>query len=691
MTNLVGLNLQKAWNTQELQRVNPAWLVVYEESAASIPELRAALPNVHICLRLFNDFEEPLKLAERGAGLARDYLRPGDCTVWANETNIEIPTLSVDRTIDLHRRFINRWREVGWPAALCSPALSPSAPNADLAPYREVFLACDYIGVHAYRGAEQHLDQADALWPRYRKLVTEFGTDHGDRAAYCRDFLMRLAGRSNYVGACWFLWDGEPMWNAWKARGTPVADVLAEFAKAPSDEGASSLEEPMPDNRVKQPLGEPSCLVAASMGALEIMSQRDVIEAVTPVYQEAVAAGLYANTSDVPAAILAIMRFVGERGVACEGGRAYGADPYRVPVAEMIDALRAGLRPFVWWYDPKAPDGSTHAVAATAVQGDQLITADQTGVLPSTTWAFPLDFARANGLGAFAFASHTVVEDQTEEPMPEPAPPATFGVEYDHFGEWRAAAIANGTDFTDAGAFQVHLVALGADPMDLHRWGFPRFAPVAPPPEPEPTPPPAPVVLDASNVDIGPAIASIADRYGLPPWALHGCLIAESGMNPRAERWADRSTRGRELTARIDRDPGDEAAYNELQRLMDDLKLRGVHYDCSWGYSQLIWSTAGGYGIGDGQYTLANLLDVRRQLFDRATSIDLGARHLALCYQRVRDELGDVGDEIETAINALIVYNSGSIQRPGSSYFQNYSGNVAAYKSAIRQARPLWD
>lgn len=685
----VGLNLQKVWDTGELQRVAPAWLVVYEESADRIPDLRFHLPNARFCLRLFNDFEEPLKLAERGERLARAYLRPGDCLVWANETNIEYPHLEVEETIDLHRRFINRWRELGWPAALCSPALSPSAPNSDLAPYREVLMACDYQGIHAYRGAEQHLDQADALWPRYRKLVTEFGVDSGDRAAYCRDFLTRLAGRPNYVGACWFLWDGEPMWDRWKARGTPVADVLAEFAKAPDNGGFSDPgEEPMPaDGRVQQPLGESSCLVAASMGALEIMSQRDVTEAVTPVYQEAVAAGLYANTSDVSAAILAIMRFVGERGVACEGGRVFGASPYRVPIAEMIDALRAGLRPFVFWYDPKAPDGSTHAVAATAVQGDQLITADQTGVLPSTTWAFPLDFARANGLGAFAFAIHNVVEDQAEEPMPEYQPE---GVETDEFGRWREAAKANRTDYTDAGAFVEHLKALGADYTDPHRYGFPRHAPVTPPPEPEPTPPPAPVVLDASNVDIGPAIASIADRYGLPPWALHGCLIAESGMNPRAERWADRSTRGRELTARIDRDPGDEAAYNELQRLMDDLKLRGQHFDCSWGYSQLIWSTAGGYGIGDGQYTLANLLDVRRQLFDRATSIDLGARHLALCYQRVRDELGDVGDEIETAINSLAVYNSGSVRRPNDSYWTVYAANVASYRRAIGQARSEW-
>ena len=120
-------------------------------------------------------------------------------------------------------------------------------------------------------------------------------------------------------------------------------------------------------------------------------------------------------------------------------------------------------------------------------------------------------------------------------------------------------------------------------------------------------------------------------------------LQAESGLNPYAERY-------------------------------------GVWPDVSFGYSQIIVATAAGYGVGDGSNTQANIAAVREALFDRATSIDLGARHLAGCWARAE------GYEPHD-LQALVAYNSGRPRLPDDPYWTEWAGNVRAYQSALEWAR----
>lgn len=296
----------------------------------------------------------------------------------------------------------------------------------------------------------------------------------------------------------------------------------------------------MPADRVVlQPLSEPACLIASSMATLEIMADRDVTESVTTTFHEAVGLGLYTpQTGNVDEAILAIMRWLGERGVAVEGGRVYGSNPYAIDTAAMVDALREGMRAFVFHYPLE--NGLTHAVCATAVIDDQLITADQFGFSGTKTWAVPLSFVLSKGLGAYAYALHTEKLDAPVElPEPEWTPE---GVVFDHFGVWREARKANHEDYTETADFLTHLQAIGADWTNPHSAGYPRHAPLdmtRPAPQPEP---PAP--------EPEPPHPQLVTRYGTVPLEVSDAIMIawpsnlwldaaelsylESGWNPRA-------------------------------------------------------------------------------------------------------------------------------------------------------------
>lgn len=157
------------------------------------------------------------------------------------------------------------------------------------------------------------------------------------------------------------------------------------------------------------------------------------------------------------------------------------------------------------------------------------------------------------------------------------------------------------------------------------------------------------MVLDTTGVDLYPLIQRAVRRYDVPTVAVLAMLIAESGLNPRAERW-------------------------------------GVHPDISFGLSQITIETAKGYGLGDG--TLATALSVRTALFNRATAVDLGTRHLAgnLAYVRERKPQ-QVGDAL--LLDALRVYNGGGGALDNPAWEARWAANVASYRVALRRAHEL--
>jgi hypothetical protein len=179
-------------------------------------------------------------------------------------------------------------------------------------------------------------------------------------------------------------------------------------------------------------------------------------------------------------------------------------------------------------------------------------------------------------------------------------------------------------------------------------------------------------VLDAEGVDIGPLLQDAALDNGVPLEGLLALVKAESELAPRGERWGSWSRAYvQDLIARQD--------YGKLANVIFDAKP-----DISFGLSQVTVGLAGSYGVGDGTWSVYNVLDVREALFDRKTSIDVGARHYAGCLARAPQVAG-----YDPLFVGLVLYNSGSWKEPGSWYWTEYAGNIARYVSALEWARGL--
>jgi len=170
-------------------------------------------------------------------------------------------------------------------------------------------------------------------------------------------------------------------------------------------------------------------------------------------------------------------------------------------------------------------------------------------------------------------------------------------------------------------------------------------------------------------------VEDCARKYDLPLRVMVAMPGAESGLSPFAERWGGRTDEAKALLDAVQ--AGDEGARAILEQI-----IRQAGYDVSFGFTQLIAATAGGYGIGDGSYSVENLLAIRTLLFDRAASIDLGARHLRSACDAVLDWKGDYTD-----LEALAYYNAGGYSFEAS-YWNDAAtaANVANYRSWLEFA-----
>lgn len=143
-----------------------------------------------------------------------------------------------------------------------------------------------------------------------------------------------------------------------------------------------------------------------------------------------------------------------------------------------------------------------------------------------------------------------------------------------------------------------------------------------------------------TGFDLGPLIQDAAERHGCPVVGLLACLKAESGLDPRAERW-------------------------------------GTWPDVSFGLGQ---QTAAYAPVGDGTSSPENLERVKAWLFDRRNAIETAAVHLSIDYAVARG----CGDG--SLLGGLVVYNYGGWPGRDSSYWREYAGNVANYRAAIEWA-----
>jgi cell wall-associated NlpC family hydrolase len=156
-------------------------------------------------------------------------------------------------------------------------------------------------------------------------------------------------------------------------------------------------------------------------------------------------------------------------------------------------------------------------------------------------------------------------------------------------------------------------------------------------------------ILNTDRQDIRHMLQAAAETAGIPLEFALTCAIAESGLNPRAERY-------------------------------------GAWPDISFGYGQQIVLY---HYLGDRSSTPANIAAVRDSVFaDPQGNLNDMCIRLASCLQRVQGvDLSPVnGDPL---IGALVVYNAGSWKPAGDPWWNAWAGNVRNYQAAQVKARGM--
>jgi hypothetical protein len=170
-------------------------------------------------------------------------------------------------------------------------------------------------------------------------------------------------------------------------------------------------------------------------------------------------------------------------------------------------------------------------------------------------------------------------------------------------------------------------------------------------------------VINTRSEDIAPIINLAAKQCGLDPVHLLALLIAESGLNPLAERW------GREtLAAKAAIERGDWALLMAI--------ISRAWPDISFGYSQRIVMF---HEDGDRSPSINNVLAVRARVFGNpAADINAAGSRLAGCFGHMTCD-GSI-------LSALTVYNAGTDRRNDPAWWALWKGNIASYERALEQA-----
>ncbi len=178
--------------------------------------------------------------------------------------------------------------------------------------------------------------------------------------------------------------------------------------------------------------------------------------------------------------------------------------------------------------------------------------------------------------------------------------------------------------------------------------------------------PPRVAILNTEGEDIRPMLEAAVEGTAVPLELALACAIAESGLNPRAERWG-----GHTGTAK------DAIATWDMEVLQEIINRAGL--DVGFGYAQRIVAY---HWAGDESMDLENVLAVREAVFaDPARDL----REMALKLQDCLDLAGP-GDRL---LDALVVYNAGHLPGLGDPWWTRWAGNVEGYRAALARAREL--
>ena len=190
------------------------------------------------------------------------------------------------------------------------------------------------------------------------------------------------------------------------------------------------------------------------------------------------------------------------------------------------------------------------------------------------------------------------------------------------------------------------------------------------PPQEEPASAP---ILTVQGVDIRALVVASARTATIPPELLLGCLMAESELDARAERYGVNA-----LTARV------KAAIAANDRITLQQLLPQAGNDISFGLGQRVVIF---HYFGNRQNTVDNVLAVRAHVFANTDEDVLeAAKFLTSTLQQARaGNLSSVqGDEL---LGACVAYNAGHYPTPTESYWQERASTVARYRDKLAIAR----
>ncbi len=180
-------------------------------------------------------------------------------------------------------------------------------------------------------------------------------------------------------------------------------------------------------------------------------------------------------------------------------------------------------------------------------------------------------------------------------------------------------------------------------------------------------------ILNTDGQDIRPMLERAAAEAEVPLELLLAGVIAESGINPRAERWGAETELARTLL-----ESGDMAGLARVIARAGD--------DISFGYSQRVVRY---HWAGNGTLSVSNCLAVRALVFAEPEEDLLQmAFHLAWNLYVARDgDLRRVGGD--PLLAALVVYNAGHLPYPDDPWWERWAANVESYRRALASARGL--
>lgn len=183
-------------------------------------------------------------------------------------------------------------------------------------------------------------------------------------------------------------------------------------------------------------------------------------------------------------------------------------------------------------------------------------------------------------------------------------------------------------------------------------------------------------IVDSTGADLSAIIEKTALDLAIPPELILACGIAESSLNPRAERWGSAELNEQALEAIVAQD------WETLQTV-----INAAWADISFGIAQRVvkyhWS-------GDHTQSWQNCMAVREAVFhDRDRDIAEMGRFLHThFFNTVNADLRRTGGDPD--LMALVAYNAGHIPAYDDPYWTARRSTIERYAKALGEARALY-